>query len=64
MSKVGIQNNNPSATLDVDGTLKVSGDVDFDGALDVDGNTTLNAGLDVDGLTTLRDDVVITADKT
>ena len=63
MSKVGIQNNNPSATLDVDGTLKVSGDVDFDGALDVDGNTTLNAGLDVDGLTTLRDNVSITADN-
>ena len=55
MSNVGIQNNNPSTTLDVTGTLHVTNDVDFDSALNVDGVTTLNGTLDVDGLTTFND---------
>ena len=54
MTKVGIQNNNPGSTLDVTGTLHVTGDVDFDSQLNVDGNTFLNAALDVDGATTLN----------
>ena len=55
MSSVGIQNNNPSTTLDVTGTLHVTNDVDFDSALNVDGITTLNGSLDVDGLTTFNE---------
>ena len=55
MSNVGIQNNNPSSTLDVTGTLHVTDQVDFDDNFNVDGNTTLNGSLDVDGLTTFND---------
>jgi len=54
MTKVGIQNNNPTATLDITGTVHATGDVDFDAKLNVDGDTTLNATLDVDGATTLN----------
>ena len=54
MTNVGIQNNNPSATLDITGTLHATGAVDFDLTLDVDGATTLNNTLDVDGATTLN----------
>jgi len=54
MTKVGIQNNNPSTTLDITGTLHVTQDVTFDSTLDVDGATTLNSTLDVDGATTLN----------
>ena len=54
MSNVGIQNNNPSSTLDITGTLHATGAVDFDLTLNVDGDTTLNATLDVDGVTTLN----------
>lgn len=49
MTKVGIQNNNPSTTLDIAGTLHATQDVTFDSTLDVDGATTLNSTLDVDG---------------
>ena len=49
MTKVGIQNNNPSTTLDITGTLHATQDVTFDSTLDVDGATTLNSTLDVDG---------------
>ena len=54
LSNVGIQNNNPSSTLDVTGTIHATGDVDFDSAFNVDGATTLNNSLDVDGDTTLN----------
>ena len=49
MTKVGIQNNNPSSTLDITGTVHATGAVDFDSTLNVDGVTTLNSTLDVDG---------------
>ena len=55
MSQVGINNNSPSAQLDITGTVHATGDVDFDSALNVDGGTTLNGSLDVDGLTTFND---------
>ena len=55
MSNVGIENNSPSSTLDVTGTLHVTADVDFDSALNVDAATTLNSTLDVDGVTTFND---------
>jgi hypothetical protein len=54
MTSVGIQNSNPSSTLDITGTLHATGAVDFDSILDVDGATTLNSTLDVDGATTLN----------
>jgi len=54
MTKVGIQNNNPSTTLDITGTVHATGEVDFDSTLNVDGATTLNDILDVDGATTLN----------
>jgi hypothetical protein len=54
MTKVGIQNNNPSTTLDIAGTLHATQAVEFDSTLDVDGTTTLNSTLDVDGDTTLN----------
>ena len=63
MSKVGIQNNNPTATLDVTGTLHVTDNVDFDSDLNVDANTTLGGTLSVDGVTTLNDDVIVKADN-
>ena len=54
MSNVGIQNNSPSSTLDITGTVHATGAVDFDSTLNVDGATTLNSTLDVDGATTLN----------
>ena len=54
MSNVGIQNNNPTSTLDITGTLHATGAVDFDSTLNVDGATTLNSTLDVDLATTLN----------
>jgi hypothetical protein len=54
MTNVGIQNSNPTSTLDITGTLHVTGAVNFDSTLDVDGVTTLNNTLDVDGATTLN----------
>ncbi len=43
MSKVGVNNNNPSAQLDITGTVHATDDVDFDSDFNVDGNTTLEA---------------------
>jgi hypothetical protein len=60
MTKVGIQNNNPTSTLDVTGTLHVTLGVEFDSTLDVDGSTTLNSTLDVDGSTTLNSTLDVT----
>jgi hypothetical protein len=53
MTKVGIQNNNPSATLDITGTVHATGAVDFDSTLNVDGATTLRNTLNVQGATDL-----------
>ena len=46
-SRVGIKNDNPSAELDISGTLHVTSNVDFDSNLNVDGNTVLVQDLDV-----------------
>jgi cytoskeletal protein CcmA (bactofilin family) len=54
MTRVGIQNNNPSATLDVTGTLHITGATNLDSTLDVIGATTLKSTLDVTGATTLK----------
>jgi hypothetical protein len=54
MTKVGINNNNPYADLDITGEVHATGNVDFDSQLNVDGDTYLNAKLDVDGATTLN----------
>ena len=40
MTKVGIQNMNPTSTLDITGTVHATGDVDFDSKLNVDGDVT------------------------
>jgi len=55
MTNVGINQNSPAFTLDVDGTLNVTGATTLNSTLDVDGATTLNSTLDVDGATTLND---------
>ena len=54
MTNVGINNNNPAFTLDVNGTLNVDDATTLNDTLDVDGATTLNDTLDVDGATTLN----------
>jgi len=54
LSKVGVQNNNPSYDLDITGTLHATDNVKFDSQLEVDGDTFLNAKLDVDDATTLN----------
>ena len=59
MSSVGIQNSNPTSTLDITGTLHATGAVDFDSTLNVDGATTLNNTLDVIGITTLRNQLIV-----
>jgi hypothetical protein len=69
MTSVGIQNNNPTSTLDITGTLHVTDAVDFDLTLNVDGETTLNNTLDVDltsrlrGLVTVDVGIVPAADE-
>ena len=42
LSSVGIQQDQPGATLDVNGTLNVDGATTLNSTLDVDGGTTLN----------------------
>ena len=59
MSSVGIQNSNPTSTLDITGTLHATDAVDFDSTLNVDGATTLNDTLDVIGITTLRNQLIV-----
>jgi len=54
MSKVGINNNSPTSTLDITGTVHATDAVDFDSTLNVDSDVTFNATLDVDGQTTLN----------
>ena len=64
MTKVGIQTNDPSTTLDIAGTLHATQAVEFDSTLDVDGATTLNSTLDVDGDTTLNSTLDVDGDTT
>ncbi len=54
MTRVGINNNNPSAQLDIQGTLHATGSVDFDSDLNVDGAAALQSTLTVNGNTILR----------
>ena len=53
MTNVGIQNSNPTSTLDITGTLHATGAVDFDSTLNVDGATVLQSTLNVKGSTDL-----------
>ena len=62
MTNVGIQNNNPTSTLDINGTLHATGAVDFDSTLNVDGATTLQTTLNVKGATDL--DTTLNVDGT
>ena len=61
MTKVGIQNNSPTSTLDVTGTLHVTGAVDFDETLNVSGLTTVNE-LKATGIATFENQVKVTKD--
>ena len=54
MSRVGINESNPSTQLDVNGTMHVSDNVDFDSQLNVDGGVTFNSTFDVDGAATFN----------
>lgn len=51
---VGIGNNNPSAKLDVTGTVNISGATTINSTLNVGGATTINNTLNVTGATTLN----------
>ena len=64
MTNVGINNPNPSTTLDISGTVHATGAVDFDSTLNVDGDVTFNATLDVDGATTLNSTLDVDGDTT
>ena len=55
MSRVGINEINPQAQLDVNGTVHATNNVDFDSQLNVDGSVTFNDSLDVDGQVTFND---------
>ena len=64
MSNVGIQNNNPTSTLDITGTLHATGEVDFDSTLNVDGAATLQTTLNVKGDTDLDSTLNVDGDTT
>jgi hypothetical protein len=64
MSNVGIQNNNPTSTLDITGTLHAIGVVDFDSTLNVDGAATLQTTLNVKGATDLDSTLNVDGDAT
>jgi len=53
MTNVGIQNSNPTSTLDITGTLHATGAVDFDSTLNVDDAAVLQTTLNVKGATDL-----------
>ena len=61
MTNVGIQNNNPTSTLDITGTLHVTGAVDFDTTLNVTGLTTVNEFKAI-GIATFENQVKVTKD--
>ena len=60
MTRVGINNNNPSAQLDIDGTIHATGAADFDSSLNVDGPTVLNGQLTVVGVTQIQNTFNVT----
>ena len=64
MTSVGIQNNNPTSTLDITGTLHATGAVDFDSTLNVDGAATLQTTLNVKGATDLDTTLNVDGDTT
>jgi hypothetical protein len=47
MTNVGIQNNNPTSTLDITGTLHVTGATDLDATLNVDGSAVFNSTIEL-----------------
>jgi hypothetical protein len=47
MTNVGIQNNNPTSTLDITGTLHVTGATDLDATLNVDGSAVFNETIEL-----------------
>ena len=49
MTNVGIQNNNPTSTLDITGTLHATGSVDFDSSLNLDGPAIFNSTMQLGG---------------
>ena len=57
MTNVGIQNNNPTSTLDVTGTFHVTGSVDFDSSLNLDGPAIFNSTMQLGGNATLQSDL-------
>ena len=59
MTNVGIQNNNPSSTLDVTGTLHITGSVDFDSSLNLDGPAIFNSTLSLQGNATLQSNLTV-----
>ena len=63
MSKVGVNMNNPSYQVDINGTLHATGLVQFDDTLTVEEHTELNKTLNVDGSATFQDDVTINANN-
>ena len=61
MTNVGIQNNNPTSTLDITGTLHVTGAVDFDTTLNVTGLTTVSEFI-ATGIATFENQVKVSKD--
>ena len=59
MTNVGIQNNNPSSTLDITGTLHATGSVDFDSSLNLDGPAIFNSTLQLGGNATLQSNLTV-----
>ena len=57
MTNVGIQNNNPTSTLDVTGTFHVTGSVNFDSSLNLDGPAIFNSTMQLGGNATLQSDL-------
>jgi len=53
MTNVGINNSNPTSTLDINGTLHATGATDLDSTLNVDGATVLQSTLNTKGATDL-----------
>ena len=64
MTKVGINNNNPSYDLDITGTLHATGNVQFDSQLTVNGNTLLKGTLTVNQATDLDSTLNVDGDTT
>lgn len=61
---VGIGETNPSNKLEVNGTLKATGNVDFDSDLNVDGNAQIDGNVQVDGTFGFNSGTSVTAIET